>query len=146
MNPKDLVGAKKAPLALVPPALVIGAAEAMQVGASKYGPYNWRDYPVQVMTYVEAAFRHLYAFVDGEDLAPDTGVHHIKHVVAGMGILLDSLESGIAIDNRPKPGPAADMLDEQDRSTPPKVAPEAEPPYCPACRSADHTLDCPLWR
>lgn len=116
MNPKDLVGAKKAPLALVPPALVIGAAEAMAVGAEKYGPYNWRAYPVQVMTYVEAAMRHLLAFADGQDDAEDTGVHHLKHVVAGMGILLDSIALGTAEDNRPMKGPAADLLRQQDKT------------------------------
>lgn len=117
-NPKDLIGAKKAPLGLVPPALIIGAAEAMENGASKYGPFNWRDYPVQAMTYVEAALRHLLAYVDGEDDAPDTGIHHVKHAIAGLGILLDSLEGGQLIDNRPKPGPAAKMMGSLDRSAP----------------------------
>jgi len=121
MNPKDLVGAKKAPLALVPQALVIGAAEAMQNGAEKYGPFNWREYPVQVMTYVEAAQRHLAAFIDGQDNAEDTGIHHLKHVVAGMGILLDSIALGIAEDNRPPKGPAADLLRQQDRTAKPVV-------------------------
>jgi hypothetical protein len=117
VNPKDLVGAKKAPLALVPQALIIGAAEAMANGAEKYGPFNWREYPVQVMTYVEAAQRHLAAFVDGQDDAEDTGIHHLKHVVAGMGILLDSIALGIAEDNRPPAGPAADLLRQQDKTT-----------------------------
>lgn len=115
-NPKDLVGAKKSPLALVPPALIIGAAEAMQNGAEKYGPYNWRDYPVQYVTYLEAQLRHIYALLDGEDLAPDTLIHHQKHVVAGGAIILDSMGLGTLIDNRPKPGPAAKLLAEQDRS------------------------------
>lgn len=115
-NPKDLVGAKKAPLSLVPAALVIGAAEAAQNGADKYGPFNWREYPVQVMTYVEAMQRHLAAFVDGQDIAEDTGIHHLKHVAAGLGILLDSIAMGIAIDNRPPFGPASDLLRAADRS------------------------------
>jgi hypothetical protein len=119
LNPKDIVGAKKAPLALVPSALVIWAAPAAQNGADKYGPFNWRKAPVQVMTYVEAMQRHLAAFVDGQDLAEDTGIHHLSHVAAGLGILVDSISLGIAVDNRPPRGPAADILREQDKSAAP---------------------------
>lgn len=116
INPKDLVGAKKAPLRLVPPALLIGAAEALATGAVKYGPYNWRQYPVTAMTYVEAAQRHLIGYVEGEDLAQDTLVHHVKHAVAGLAILLDCIEAGTLVDDRPPPGPGPKMLDDLDRS------------------------------
>ena len=116
MNPKDLVGAKKAPVGLVPPALMIGAAEALAVGADKYTPYNWRDYPVQAMTYVEAALRHLFAYWDGETFDPETGIMHVKHAVAGLAILLDCYENGTLVDNRPKPGPAAKMLADQNKT------------------------------
>lgn len=125
LNPKDLVGARKAPLALVPPALVIGAAEALANGAEKYGPFNWRDQPVQAVTYVEAAMRHLLAYLDGEDVATDSGIHHVKHAVAGLAILLDCMGLGTLVDNRPAAGPAPALLAEQDKSyaTIPPVAP-----------------------
>lgn len=116
MNPKDLVGAKKSPLGVVPPALMLGAAPAMAVGANKYGPFNWRAQPVQVMTYIEAIQRHLFAFSDGQDVAEDTGVSHLGHAAAGLGILMDAFAMGNVIDNRPQAGPAADMLREQDKS------------------------------
>lgn len=117
-NPKDLVGAKKAPLSLVPPALVIGAAEALAVGAAKYGAYNWREYPVQMMTYLEASMRHMTAFQDGEDLDPETGILHVKHSAAGLAIILDCVGLGTIVDNRPSAGPAAALLAAQNRSTP----------------------------
>jgi hypothetical protein len=116
MNPKDLVGAKKAPLKLVPPALVIGVAEAMANGAEKYGAYNFRDIPVEMMTYIEAALRHLFAFMDGQDNAEDTGIHHLKHAGASIAIVLDGIAMGTIIDNRPSKGPAADLLRQQDKS------------------------------
>ena len=115
-NPKDLVGAKKAPLALVPPALIIGVSEAMADGAAKYGPFNWRENAVEIMTYLEASLRHIYAFMDGEDNATDSGIHHLKHAGACMGIVLDSIELGVAIDNRPPKGPAAKMLQALDKT------------------------------
>lgn len=115
-NPKDLVGAKKAPLGVVPPALMLGAAPAMQVGADKYGPFNWRGQPVQVMTYIEAIQRHLFAFTDGQDNAEDTGISHLGHAAASLGILMDAFALSNVIDNRPPPGAAPAMLRAQDHS------------------------------
>ena len=145
MNPKDLVGAKKAPLALVPAALVIGASEAMQNGAEKYGPFNWREYPVQIMTYCEAIQRHMVAFVDGQDYAEDTGIHHLKHAAASLGILLDSIALGIAEDNRPPKGPAADLLrvlDKTAKSNEPlflgRPAPGGHDPSAGCCAAKAH--------
>lgn len=134
-NPKDLIGAKKAPVGLVPPALLIGAAEAMATGAAKYGPFNWRDYSVQYMTYLEAMQRHILALIDGQDDAEDSGVHHLKHVIAGAGILLDCIEAGTVIDDRPKPGPAAGMLRSLDRTP---AAPTARVPAPEATLPVTH--------
>jgi hypothetical protein len=121
-NPKDLVGARKAPLRYVPPALMIAASGPMEDGAIKYGPFNWREYPVEVVTYVEAAIRHLLAFLDGQDRAEDSGHFHIDHAIAGLGIVADSREMGTLIDNRFHAGPAADMLRDRDKSV--KSAPD----------------------
>lgn len=140
MNPKDLIGAKKSPLAVVPAALALAAAPAMAVGANKYGPFNWRAQPVQVMTYIEAAFRHLYAFVDGQDNAEDTDVSHIGHALASLGILADAFAMNNVIDNRPPKGPAADMLRAQDKSV--VMVPPTQ--VCGWCGTAapEHQLAC----
>lgn len=117
MNPKDSVGAKKAPLRYVPSALVIGASEAMNVGQAKYGPFNWRKQPVSAMTYAEAVERHLAAWKDGQDDAEDTGINPWKHIAAGAAIVLDAMgiEGGL-LDDRPDAGPAADLLRQLDKS------------------------------
>ena len=119
MNPKDLVGSKKAPLDLVPSAGAIMSAPAHQNGAEKYGAFNWRQNPVQLMTYLAAIQRHLHAFIDGQDRAEDTGIHHLSHMLASMNIVADAMYLGNLIDNRPPKGPAADMLREQDHSAKP---------------------------
>ena len=72
-------------------------------GAGKYGPFNWRDNPVEAMTYIAAAKRHLGSFLEGEWLASD-GVQHLGHVMACCAIILDAKASGTLIDNRPSPG------------------------------------------
>lgn len=111
-NPKAKFGAQKPQLALVPPALAIVAAPAMEDGAGKYGPYNWRDKPVESMTYINGALRHLQAFLDGEDADPEsnTGALHIGAVAANMAILADALLGGFLVDNRPPKGPAPNLL------------------------------------
>lgn len=113
VNPKDLIGDTKAPLHLVPPALLISAAEALSNGAAKYGPYNWRDYPIQAHAYYAAVLRHLTAWWDGEDDSADAGISHLAHAVAGLAILLDSIGLGTLVDDRPKAGPAAALLERQ---------------------------------
>ena len=109
-NPKDAIGIKKSPLNLVPPALIIYAAEGMRDGAKKYGPFNWRESKVRASIYLAAAMRHLLAYLDGQELAEDSGVHHLAHAVAGLGILIDAKENRCLIDDRPLKGPAAKLL------------------------------------
>lgn len=168
LNPKDLVGAKKAPLTLVPPSAIIAIAEAMGNGAAKYGPFNWRDQPIQVRTYVEAALRHLYAYLDGQWAAEDTGISHLAHAMAGLAILYDATSLGSIDDNRSS-GTAHHELRRQDKSVNPgnlqwvsgagpdanvvPVESRGEWPaearmdgYLMCCGGTDHSLDCPKYR
>jgi hypothetical protein len=101
VNPKDLLGMNKAPLDLVPPVATLHAAVAHFDGASKYGPYNWRNYPVKASIYIAAIKRHIDAYEDGEDFAGDSGAHHLGHAIAGCNILLDAIEHGQLVDDRP---------------------------------------------
>lgn len=110
VNPKTLVGARKIDLSLLPPAATIHGAHAMMDGAGKYGPYNWREKKVPARTYIAAAGRHLADFLDGEETAPDSGVHHLGHVIGCCAILLDAMETGNLIDDRPVKGAAAAIL------------------------------------
>lgn len=115
-NPKDLIGMKKPRLSLVPPAGLVYAALAMANGADKYGPYNWREKKVQVMIYLEAAMRHILSYQDGEEKAKDSGVPHLGHALACLLIIIDALETGNLIDNRPKAGPMADLIERYTQS------------------------------
>lgn len=120
-NPKDIVGAAKVPtLSVIPAASLIYEGLAMRYGAfdapckdgsSGYGPYNWRDEPIRASRYVDACIRHLMAWMDGEANATDSGVPHLGHAKACLGILADAIEHGSLVDDRPKPGPAAALLE-----------------------------------
>lgn len=110
VNPKTLMGARRVDLSLLPPAGIIHGAHAMMDGAVKYNPYNWREKKVPARTYIAAAMRHLADFLDGEETAADSGVHHLGHVIGCCAIVLDAMETGNLIDDRPKPGAAAAIL------------------------------------
>ena len=73
----------------VPPIALVALAEAMQNGADKYGKFNWRSTGVSRANYYAAMMRHLLAWANGEEVAPDSGVSHLGHIMANCAILLD---------------------------------------------------------
>jgi hypothetical protein len=119
-NPKQAFGDLKIPVALVPPAAIIYTGLAFKEGARKYGPYNWREKSVEAMTYVNAAQRHLMSWMDREELDPDSGNPHLAHALACLAILVDCMETGNLIDNRPPAGNAGALLKRfEKKPTPP---------------------------
>jgi hypothetical protein len=111
-NPKDKIGVKKPQLNLVPASSILYQALAMEDGARKYGAYNWRDNKVILSIYIAAAKRHIDQFYDaGEELASDSQKPHLGHALACLGIIVDAIETGNIIDDRPTPSKYSDLLD-----------------------------------
>lgn len=109
-NPKDLLGVKKPPtLSVIPSTALVHFGQAMQNGAEKYGAFNWREHAVESDVYVDAAMRHIMAWQDCEEFAEDSGVHHLGHAMACLGILLDAQETGNLLDLRME-GPAPALI------------------------------------
>lgn len=73
----------------------------MMDGARKYGPFNWRGNAVVASIYIDALIRHAMSWFEGEECADDSGVHHLGHAIACLGILLDAQETGNLVDDRP---------------------------------------------
>jgi hypothetical protein len=117
-NPKDKLGMQKVSLTKVSPASMIYEALAMMDGAKKYDPYNWRENKVILSIYLDAAMRHIFAFWDGEELAPDSQVPHLGHAKACLGVVIDALETGNLVDDRPKPGATAKLLEKYTTKKP----------------------------
>lgn len=115
-NPKDLIGITKVQLDLVPPAAEIYCALGLSDGAKKYGAFNWRKNKVVMSIYVAAIKRHLACLMDGEDNAKDSGYPHVAHAMACCAILADAKETGNLIDDRPKSGCAAKLLEKLQRA------------------------------
>jgi hypothetical protein len=109
-NPKDAIAARKPDLALVPPAALVQIAKVMELGAKKYGAFNWRSNKVRGMVYISAALRHLLSYEDGEEIDPESGQSHIAHAAACMMILLDAAATGNLVDDRPTPGATGKLI------------------------------------
>jgi hypothetical protein len=101
INPKDLIGAKKIPLSIIPAPALMELAMALLEGATKYGPFNYRAIPVQSHVYIEAAIGHLLSYQDGEDIDTDSGLHHVTKCMACCAIIIDCLHTGTIKDTRP---------------------------------------------
>lgn len=100
-NPKDIAAREKCPLHLIPPIAETQTAWALQHGNSKYGPWNWREKEISLMTYIGAMRRHLNRLADGEDEDAESKMAHLSHVAATACILMDAWEHECVIDDRP---------------------------------------------
>ena len=129
-NPKDTIGSTKPPLHLIPPAAEIVESMVMKLGAEKYGSYSWRKAKVRASVYVSAARRHLLAWFDGQDNDPESGLSHLGHARACMGILLDAGSTGNLADDRPVPGVAAKLIEKHTRKGVPTFTHTA---FCNRC-------------
>jgi hypothetical protein len=110
-NPKDAIGIRKAPLSTLPWRVLWGVGLAMMDGALKYGRHNYRAVGVRASVYFDAAQRHLGYWWEGEDLAPDSKLHHLDHAIACLMVTRDSIIQGNWTDDRPPAQPIdADAL------------------------------------
>ncbi len=116
-NPKDQYGKAKVAMELVPATSIIYEALAMADGANKYGPYNWRENEVRAGIYIGAAMRHLSAWYNGEENAEDSGVSHLGHAKACLGIIIDAMECEKLVDDRPVQAPVSELLTKNTKTT-----------------------------
>lgn len=100
VNPKDIAGAAKPQVGLIPVGAMNAVAGVMELGAIKYGPYNWRSKKILLMVYAHAALRHIFAWIGGESNDRESGHSHLAHAASCMLIALDAMETGNAVDNR----------------------------------------------
>lgn len=109
-DPKKGAARMKASLAATPMSAVYLMGLAFADGARKYGAFNWRESAVGTSTYLDAIKRHISAYEAGEECAPDSGIPHLAHVMAGCGILLDAKLHNSLVDERRPSEPLLDLL------------------------------------
>lgn len=106
INAKDREATTRLPLSLVPPGLRSWCALAMAEGDLKYGGFNFRATGVQASIYFDAMGRHMDKwFYHGEEVDPKTLVPHLANAAACLAILIDGIEQGNIIDDRPPTQP-----------------------------------------
>lgn len=109
-NPKDDAAAgTRVDLSVFPMTAVIHGALAMTEGHLKYGAYNYRIAGVKSSVYLAALRRHVIKWENGQEQDPKTLVHHLGNAAACIAILLDAIECGKLIDDRP---PKIEGIDE----------------------------------
>lgn len=100
-NPKDAVGSKKVGLSRVSMPVLFELDAAMFEGAMKYGRHNYRAIGVRYSVYFDATMRHLAAWWEGQDIDPDSGLHHVTKAIAGLMVVRDAMLQGKVEDDRP---------------------------------------------
>lgn len=70
----------------------------LDFGAQKYAAHNWRN-GLQKSRLIAAALRHLFAYLRGEDLDPESGLSHVAHAMCCCMFLL-GLEHRPELDDR----------------------------------------------
>jgi hypothetical protein len=91
LNTPDLsVGTKfdngKPRVTLIPSEATLEMAKAFTYGANKYADHNFKK-GIKYSRLADAAFRHLLAFVDGEDIDPESKNSHLGHALASIAML-----------------------------------------------------------
>jgi len=87
----------KVDLTLVPPEVAEAMARVQDYGAKKYTRDGWRSVPDAARRYYAALKRHLAAFEKGEDVDPETGLHHLDHALCNLGFLAWFREHGVDV-------------------------------------------------
>lgn len=99
-NPKDIIGSNKIPVNLMSPAGVYMGALGRLDGMLKYGKNNVRAANIKYTIYLDAIKRHCDALLECEDDDPDSGLHHLCHIIASADVLAEGKAHGTLIDDR----------------------------------------------
>lgn len=76
----------KAKLHMIPEEALLGMAQAFMYGAKKYDRFNYRK-GLNYTQLTDSLQRHLLAFLNGEDLDPESGLPHTFHLLANAAMI-----------------------------------------------------------
>jgi len=89
----------KPPMGLIDRYAAERLAEVMSFGAQKYGRDNWRG-GFKYSRLYDAALRHIFAFIDGEDFDPESNLPHLAHAMCMIMFLLRMTNERPDLDDR----------------------------------------------
>ena len=73
--------------------------KVLEFGANKYARDNWKK-GREVTQLCESLSRHLFAFMRGEDVDPESGVSHIGHIMCNAMFIEHCLKHHPDMDDR----------------------------------------------
>lgn len=104
-NPKAAFGAAKVGIDYLSFPVLLEQSVGMMAGGYKYGAHNYLTIAPSVMTYIAAAFRHMAAYVGGEEFDPHAGegviVHHLTAAQNCLHVVRAAQINGNFFDDRP---------------------------------------------
>lgn len=93
---------QKPPLAMLPPEGMRAVARAQAYGHRKYGSFHNFRKGLEASRLANCIVRHVMAWMDGEDLDPESGEHHLAHAATRAMFALQNIKDGTLIDDRYK--------------------------------------------
>ena len=84
---------------LVPFSSLAYLVEVLMFGAEKYSDHNWKK-GLPFNEICESLIRHLTSFMEGEDMDPESGLHHLGHVMANVVFLTWMVQNRPDLDDR----------------------------------------------
>jgi len=77
------------------------AVRVMEFGAKKYGKYNWKK-GLKTTEICESMLRHIFAYLDGEDIDKESGLPIEGHILCNAMFLAYMMKHKSELDNRYK--------------------------------------------
>ena len=74
---------------LLPAFALEETVKVLTFGAQKYERDNWKKVPDSKRRYFDALQRHLWAWKQGEQLDPESGLHHLAHAMCCLMFLYE---------------------------------------------------------
>jgi hypothetical protein len=74
---------------LLPPYALEETVKVLTFGAQKYERDNWQKVPDSKRRYFDALQRHMWAWKKGEQLDPESGIHHLAHAMCCLMFLYE---------------------------------------------------------
>jgi len=76
-------------LGLLPPIALESIADVLTFGAKKYAPDNWRYVDNANSRYIDAALRHITAYMRGEYTDQETDLPHLSHAACCLMFIIE---------------------------------------------------------
>ena len=74
---------------LLPPLALKEVVKVLTFGAQKYDRDNWQKVPDSKRRYFDALQRHTWAWKEGEQFDPESGIHHLAHAMCCLMFLYE---------------------------------------------------------